>query len=396
MSSSDSHKNPRIATIPVMSLPSQGGFSSTRRGGMYRRHKRRRSTSWIIVIVAIASLTWLLWPDDDTTEGGETMVAVGALPEVHATPPVHIRPPEVVEVVKPVVVEVVKPVVVEMPNVIATAEEEPTRKPPPVVTKPILLVATTSANLEEGLDLLERGQLVDARVQLSASLRSEMLSGTEAAQVRGVLTDISDKLVFSPEIDSVDPFSIEYIIKGGDTLSGIVHQMGLQVNWRFIQRINNIKRVTSIRPGQPIKLITGPFHAVITKEMYRVDLYLGDGDEQVFVRSYRVGLGEFNSTPTGLFKVRRNSKLVNPTWVNPRTREFYSADNPDNPIGERWIGLQGIEEQTKDLSGLGIHGTIEPDTIGLQSSMGCIRMHAQDVAQVYEMLSEGVSTVEIR
>ena len=355
---------------------------------MYRRHKRRRSTSWIIVIVAIASVTWFLWPDDDTTVDGETTVATGAVPVVHATPPVLVRPPEVVEVVKPAVVK--------LPNVIATAEEEPIKETPPVVTKPILLAATTSANLEEGLDLLERGQLVDARVQLSASLRSGMLSETETAQARGVLTDISDKLVFSPEINSLDPFSIEYIIKGGDTLSGIVHEMGLQVNWRFIQRINNIKRVTSIRPGQPIKLITGPFHAVITKEMYRVDLYLGDGNEQVFVRSYRVGLGEFNSTPTGLFKVRRNSKLVNPTWVNPRTREFYSADNPDNPIGERWIGLQGIEEQTKDLSGLGIHGTIEPDTIGIQSSMGCIRMHAQDVAQVYEMLSEGVSTVEIR
>jgi lipoprotein-anchoring transpeptidase ErfK/SrfK len=67
-----------------------------------------------------------------------------------------------------------------------------------------------------------------------------------------------------------------------------------------------------------------------------------------------------------------------------------------NPIGERWIGLEGIEERTKDLSGLGIHGTIEPDTIGTQASMGCIRMGSNDVSQVYEMLAEGISTVEIR
>ncbi|HIB01258.1 MAG TPA: hypothetical protein EYO31_05085 [Phycisphaerales bacterium] len=43
-----------------------------------------------------------------------------------------------------------------------------------------------------------------------------------------------------------------------------------------------------------------------------------------------------------------------------------------------------------------MHGTIAPETIGTQASMGCIRMGADEVAQVYEMLSEGVSIVEIR
>ncbi|MBC8522435.1 L,D-transpeptidase, partial [PVC group bacterium] len=38
----------------------------------------------------------------------------------------------------------------------------------------------------------------------------------------------------------------------------------------------------------------------------------------------------------------------------------------------------------------------EPDTIGTDSSMGCVRLHEEDVSQIYEMLVEGVSTVEIR
>ena len=189
---------------------------------------------------------------------------------------------------------------------------------------------------------------------------------------------------------------LSILFRGGDTLSGIVHNMGLQVDWRFIQRINGIQRANSIRAGQSIKLITGPFHAIIDKATYRMDLYLGDGNDQVFVRSYRVGLGEYDSTRTGLFRVRRHSKLVNPTWINPRTREFYSADNPDNPIGERWIGLQGIDAHIKDHQGLGIHGTVEPHTIGTQASMGCVRMHAGDVTEVYEMLSEDISTVRIK
>ena len=386
-----SHDQLRIATIPLMALPSQGGFSSVRRGSMYRRKRGRRGLSWLIVIVVFSGVAWVVWPND-STETTEVIQAAQSTPQVIKKPIVIATPPVRDQNQTPRTTET--PVIKESKLVVAPVEAIPLPVEPPK-TNTLLLAATISANLEEGLLLLDSGQPVAARLQLSSLLRSGSLTDSEAAQARGVLTDISDNLVFSKEIKANDPFAIEYIIRGGDTLSGIVQKMGLQVNWRFIQRINDIPQASGIRPGQNIKLITGPFHAKVDKDTYRIDLYQGDGNEQVFVRSFRVGLGEFNSTPTGLFKVRKNSKLVNPTWVNPRTREFFSADNPMNPIGERWIGLEGVEEHTMDLSGLGIHGTIEPDTIGTQSSMGCIRMGSSDITQVYEMLAEGVSTVEI-
>ena len=374
-----------------MALPSQGGFSSVRRGGMYRRKRGRRGLSWLIVIVVFSGVAWIVWPSD-STETSEVIQAAQSTSQIIKKPIVIATPPVRAQNQTPRTTET--PVIEEPKLVVAPVEAAPLPVEPSK-TKTLLLAATTSANLEEGLLLLDSGQPVAARLQLSSLLRSGSLTDSEAAQARGVLTDISDNLVFSKEIKANDPFAIEYIIRGGDTLSGIVQKMGLQVNWRFIQRINDIPQASGIRPGQNIKLITGPFHAKVDKDTYRIDLYQGDGNEQVFVRSFRVGLGEFNSTPTGLFKVRKNSKLVNPTWVNPRTREFFSADNPMNPIGERWIGLEGVEERTMDLSGLGIHGTIEPNTIGTQSSMGCIRMSSSDITQVYEMLAEGVSTVKI-
>ena len=386
-----SHDQLRIATIPLMALPSQGGFSSVRRGSMYRRKRGRRGLSWLIVIVVFSGVAWIVWPSD-STETSEVIQAAQSTSQIIKKPIVIATPPVRAQNQTPRTTET--PVIEEPKLVVAPVEAAPLPVEPSK-TKTLLLAATTSANLEEGLLLLDSGQPVAARLQLSSLLRSGSLTDSEAAQARGVLTDISDNLVFSKEIKANDPFAIEYIIRGGDTLSGIVQKMGLQVNWRFIQRINDIPQASGIRPGQNIKLITGPFHAKVDKDTYRIDLYQGDGNEQVFVRSFRVGLGEFNSTPTGLFKVRKNSKLVNPTWVNPRTREFFSADNPMNPIGERWIGLEGVEERTMDLSGLGIHGTIEPNTIGTQSSMGCIRMGSSDITQVYEMLAEGVSTVKI-
>ena len=79
----------------------------------------------------------------------------------------------------------------------------------------------------------------------------------------------------------------------------------------------------------------------------------------------------------------------------PKTRQQYAADDPENPIGEHWIGIKGLESHNKDLDGFGIHGTVEPDSIGRQESMGCVRMLPDDVKLVYEILTEPSSTIEI-
>ena len=66
-----------------------------------------------------------------------------------------------------------------------------------------------------------------------------------------------------------------------------------------------------------------------------------------------------------------------------------------NPIGERWIGLQGTDDTNKDLLGIGIHGTIDLDSIGANRSMGCIRMLDPDVKRVFDALTTRGSTVTI-
>ena len=380
-----------------MVLPSQGGYSSVRGGNMYRRRRKRSAISWLLLIGAGGFVTYLVWPDGETSNSETGTIVANDFEEISMPVAELPDPPTILAESTPPKDEVAKEVIEEKlePVTVAVVEETPAPVEEELVIKPIPLAITVSANLEEGLNLIDQDHVVDARRALTNALQSGRLTESEIAQARGVLTDLNDQMVFSPEIVDGDPYSMEYIVQGGDTLSGIVKKMGIQVDWRFIQRINNIKSASGIRPGQNLKLVTGPFHAEVDKKSYRINLYLGEGANQVFVRSYRVGLGEYNSTPIGAFKVRRNSKLINPTWVNPRTRAFFAADDPANPIGERWIGLEGIEERTADLSGLGIHGTIEPETIGTDASMGCVRMHSDDVAEIYEVLAEGVSTVKI-
>lgn len=188
------------------------------------------------------------------------------------------------------------------------------------------------------------------------------------------------------------------MVQPGDALSRIASREKLMTHWKLIQRVNRLNSPNTIRVGQSLKLVRGPFHAIVDKSDYRLDVYHGPAGQPslwTYVTSFPVGLGEDDSTPSGRFVVRTNSKLENPAWVNPRNpAERYAGDDPDNPIGEFWVGIDGLGDDAVH-TGLGLHGTIEPESIGMQRSMGCIRLGADDVAIVYEMLAEGESLVTI-
>ncbi len=260
--------------------------------------------------------------------------------------------------------------------------------------------ASTSASRAEqrmraGMDMLASNRPIEGRQMLTQALNTSGLSNADARRIRQTLTELNERLVFSPEVVPDDPFAFGYTIRPGDALSRLPRAQNVATDWRLIQRINRIQRPQAIRAGQNIKLVTGPFHAVVYKRQYRMDVYMGDGSQRVYVRSFPVGLGEYDSTPVGTFKVRPNSKLINPEWTNPRTGERFLPDDPNNPIGDYWIGLVGVSDGIQDLGGYGIHGTIEPNSIGQQASMGCIRLLDEDVALVYELLVEDHSTIEI-
>src|SRR5439155_21861230 len=121
---------------------------------------------------------------------------------------------------------------------------------------------------------------------------------------------------------------------------------------------------------------------------FRLDIYAGSPDDAAawtFIKSFKVGLGESNSTPVGTFVVKNSSKMINPPWTNPKTGEKFLADDPKNPIGERWIGIEG-QGDAKQFTGFGIHGTVDPESIGKMKSMGCVRMASADVEVVYDLL----------
>jgi LysM repeat protein len=255
-------------------------------------------------------------------------------------------------------------------------------------------VAPAAGDLALGLSLAATDP-VRARTILSQALLAGTLPPAEAKQASDALARIAADLVFTPNFNAGDPHFFQYQVQSGDSLERIVRKHKLGCDWRLVARINNIKKPEAIRVGQRLKLPKGPFSAVVSKRDYRIDLCMGIGSDRVVMTSLPVGLGKSNGTPTGRFKVRAGSKLLNPEWRNPITGEFFDSNDPLNPIGEHWLGLEGLESSNAQLLGYGVHGTIEPGSIGQDQSLGCVRLIAEDVAIVWETLGDGCE-VEIR
>ena len=236
---------------------------------------------------------------------------------------------------------------------------------------------------------------IRARVELTRLLDSNALSATERLQAYTGINNLASTLFFSPNIIPGDIASQSYVVKKGDSFARITSREKLAIDWRFIQRINQIASEKALRADMRLKLAHGPFDGEVIKADYRFNVYAGTGSERVMVASFPCGVGTNDSTPVGTFKVRTGSKLIDPEWSNPRTGEKFKSNDPKNPIGERWIGLQGTTPETAKFTGYGIHGTVEPQSIGKQMSMGCVRLGDAEVQVVYELISES-STIVIR
>jgi len=277
----------------------------------------------------------------------------------------------------------------------ASKEQASPARPRPAADAVRVSKPVADQRVREGMRLIAEGKLVAGRAVLSELLFAEPsgLSAADADTIRSTLASINEQLIFSADAIAHDPLTEYYTVRPGDTLSKIAPHY--QVPYQFIELINDVD-ARRLRVDQKIKLVKGPFHARVCKRDYRMDLYLNGSDGlPIYVMSVPVGLGEGDSTPVGTWRIKDGSKVVNPDWRNPRTGEYFAADDPKNPIGEYWLALEGIDEKTAGVKGYGIHGTIDAASIGDQQSMGCIRLRDRDIQLMFKMLTDGKSTVQI-
>lgn len=255
---------------------------------------------------------------------------------------------------------------------VAAVEAQPQVNAASIVTGDVMpdfpQAVTPQVNWDEIDRYISTGQDVEAH-RLLSTLYWEQPDLRPKLRTR--IEQTAQRIYFQPQPHYVDP----YAVQPGDLLQQIARQYA--VSWQYLAKLNRTDP-QRIRPGQNLKVIQGPFGAVVDLRRFELTVHA----HGYFVARFPIGIGKDGSTPVGEFTVQ--DKLEDPTYYGPDG--VIAHDDPHNPLGEFWLSLG---------DGYGIHGTIDESSIGRAESRGCLRLKNQDIADLFDLLTVG-SPVVIR
>ena len=245
--------------------------------------------------------------------------------------------------------------------------EPRTQRQKTAVKQVAVLTADVAARLRKIEDFLESDQILEAHQELSEIYWKH----PEHRQLIQKQIDETAAIIFTtPERQFAEPHFVDY----GETLGSIAKKYN--VPWQYLARLNRVDP-QDLQAGQQLKVVQGPFGAVVDLDEFCLTVHAHGW----FVHCYPIGTGAHDGTPSGEFKVEE--KLENPTWYNP-DGGVVDADDPENPLGEFWLGLGNH---------IGIHGTIDPDSIGKAVSRGCMHLNDGDIEEVFGLLNVGSKVI---
>ena len=180
----------------------------------------------------------------------------------------------------------------------------------------------------------------------------------------------------------------EHLTVAGENLYLIAKQHGLAIE--HLAFANGLKVGLEVKTGRQLRVprrrilpSNPPENGLVVNLPERGFFLFREGK---FEKFYPVAIGQAGrfQTPTGEFKLV--SRVVNPNWLPPEWaglgKDTVVPAGPDNPLGDRWMGLSS--------PGLGIHSTTSPASIGAAASHGCMRMYPVMAREVFEKVTIGM------
>ena len=167
--------------------------------------------------------------------------------------------------------------------------------------------------------MLDQGKMDDALRSLSRWYDDHRLAPQEQESLLEMLNQLAGTVIYSRE-HLLEP---AYEVQPGDTLDRIGERY--KVPYQLLAKINAIDDPFRLRAGQKLKVMQGPFYAVVDLKSKQLTLVL-DGR---YAGRFPVGIGADQSTPDGELVVR--DKISNPTYYGPERHG--RCQRPGQPAG---------------------------------------------------------------
>jgi LysM repeat protein len=199
--------------------------------------------------------------------------------------------------------------------------------------------------------LLSENRLVEAHAALSAWYGNPDLTAEEDQRLAGLLGQLAGTIIYSNSSHLLEP---AYIVREGDSLKSIAAQYAVPP--QLLAKINGVDEQASLRPGTKLKVVRGPFDAVLDLQRKEVSLQLR---------------GQY----AGRFKIVRTG--VKPEQFKNASSKL-TVKEKMNARGEHYVGLDGS---------LGIYAEDYSATALKMPAETSVVLSARDAEDVYDILT---------
>jgi hypothetical protein len=213
----------------------------------------------------------------------------------------------------------------------------------------------------------DEGHMAEAHLLLSSLYRAPGMSAKWTRDVNEMLDQMAGTVIYSRQHLLESPYKVQ----AGDSLDRIADMYN--VPSQLLARINGIRDPESLRPGRELKVVRGPFSAIIDLGKFELTLML----QERYAGRFPIGVGTDRPTLEGSYVVK-DKRIVGGPGVAP---------DPNASFGKFYIDLG---------SGIGIHGTADPRGIRRADNRGTICLSDQDIDDVFGILSVGSRVTIVR
>jgi len=216
-------------------------------------------------------------------------------------------------------------------------------------------------------DKLAAGRYAGALAELSTWHDDPSLGLEESQRLEDLLGQLAGTVIYSQQDLLLPP----HVVQQGETLLSIA--ASLAVPWQLLAKINGVEDPARLVPGESLKLVRGPFDAVVSVSRRRLSLQVGGnyaGSFPVVVgRQIRERVGSavpVVSAQQGTAPPEQTGPAMQVAWAQP---------------GPRSIALAG---------GLSIAGVADPATVSDDTVPGTSLIVAErDLAELADILGQG-------
>jgi hypothetical protein len=216
-------------------------------------------------------------------------------------------------------------------------------------------------------DKLAAGRYAEALAVLSVWHDDPSLGLEESQRLEELLGQLAGTVIYSRQDLLLPP----HIVAPEETLTTIAAQ--LAVPWQLLAKINGIEDPAALVVGEPLKLVRGPFDAVVSVSRRRLSLQVG---------------GNY----AGSFPVVVGRQVQERVGASLAVVEVRRGGDPARQPAATQVSFTGFAEQGQSImlsDGLTIEAVDDPNALGDAAPPSNLIISARDLRELSDILGPG-------